>query len=1375
MNIKKVLLLSLTVIGLSFGLGAKYLVIVPDSNYYYAVRPLAQWKHKKGVPTKITTLGEIGATADSMARIKRYIINAYNTWSPRPEYILIAGSSSLIHSNSNDAYDDFYSDMDFVGSDTMEIAVGRFAANTVLQCSTMVAKTLYYERTPYMTDQTWFLKGTGLVAEDHGYYPPQGSDTVYWNDVRYSYDLWKNAGYTQIDSFSRQLGNNGANVVSAINDGRAYLIYRGQCTSTWGNYGGDPFTVNPNTCTNDQKLPVVISPSCQTMSLGSNSYQGNMFLNAGTPQNPKGAVGYCGTTNVSSGYGLARTRGMVGQGIYKAIFKEGLYRLGDALKRGKFFLDSIHPLVDYYTGVYVWNSARYHEWNLLGDPELNCWTAIPSQLTVTHDTLIYAGSQVDTVTVKRGTSPLAGALVCEMQDTTVYQYGYTNSSGQVYFSITPYAGTMSVTVTAHNYIPYEKNVIVQPGGLAHDVSVAAIYEPTGSISAGASVYPKVRVKNYGSNTETFPVTFKIGSVYTHTDTITSLAAGDTYRITYPLWTAVQGSYQIKGYTSLTTDQWRRNDTAFGSISVLLSHDVGVTAILAPRDTVSQGQSITPKAIIKNYGASAETFSATFNIGTGYTQTISSINLSSGITDTIDFPVWTPSIGSYATKCYTQLATDNNRSNDTINGSVYVSNYYQENFEASNGNFTASPSSNAWEWGTPTSGPGSAHTGTKLWATILSGNYTDNADWKLTSLKFEALQNNPILRFWQWYNTELNYDGGNVKISTDGGVTWSVIRPQAGYTGKAPSSTSGIPSESCYMGAHASWEQVTFVLPISLGQEFYLRWHFGSDVGLTYEGWYIDDISCTGFKVSAQLTHDVGVTAILAPRDTVSQGQSITPKAIIKNYGASAETFSATFNIGTGYTQTISSINLSSGITDTIDFPVWTPSIGSYATKCYTQLATDNDRGNDTVNGSVYVSNYYQENFEATNGSFTASPNSSAWEWGIPTSGPGSAHTGTKLWATVLAGNYSDTVNWKLTSREFIATSNNPTLKFWHWYNMEESPGTPGRAYDGGNVKISTDSGNTWAVIRPVSGYDGVGYTNTYGIANESCFTGTGTTWQEAQFVLPINSGQRFFLRWHFGSDIGTVYPGWYIDDVFSNGFIAYSGPINDVSTVSIQSPSGIIDSGAIINPTAVIHNYSASRVSLDVKFDINDGYTSTRSISAPPNADTTISFSSWIARFYGNFNTKCSTRYSSDQNWSNDKVTGTVHVKFHDVGAYRIVSPRGNQYAGSLSVSARIKNYYTRIASCSTRYVIRNSGGTIVFNQARYVQNLVSNDTASIDFGSYSAAAGKYYTKVYTILATDDNPANDTISDSLNVVLATPVLVSPNQAETLSTATPTFD
>ncbi|MEO0076210.1 MAG: C25 family cysteine peptidase, partial [candidate division WOR-3 bacterium] len=436
---RKTILLFTIFLTITYGQnGAKYLIITHD-NFYDAILPLAQWKHKKGVPTKVVKLSDLNATPESIIRIKNYIINAYNTWSPRPEYILLVGGPQFIRSNQN-KYDDYFSDVS--GNYLMELSVGRFPCSTATQCSVMVNKTLGYERATFLSDTLWYKKGTGIVREDGAEHP----DTVYWNNIRYVFSLWQSAGYTHIDSFSKFRGDSARHVESAITDGRAIVVFRGQGVANWWS----PFEINVNRINNGYKLPIIVSGTCATINLAPNtpSYLGENFLKAGSVTTPNGAVGFVGSTNTESSTGLAVLRGVVAINFIKAIFAEQIYKIGDALKRAKFILDSLQ--LPNYTII------RYREWNLLGDPELSCWTDVPKQLTVTYDSVIGTGQQTFTVTVQQNTNPVPNALVCIMQDTLIYQSDYTNNFGQVSFSINPQTiGSMSLTVTAHNYCPYE--------------------------------------------------------------------------------------------------------------------------------------------------------------------------------------------------------------------------------------------------------------------------------------------------------------------------------------------------------------------------------------------------------------------------------------------------------------------------------------------------------------------------------------------------------------------------------------------------------------------------------------------------------------------------------------------------------------------------------------------------------------------------------------------------------------------------------------------------------------------------------------------------------------------------------------------------------
>ena len=162
------------------------------------------------------------------------------------------------------------------------------------------------------------------------------------------------------------------------------------------------------------------------------------------------------------------------------------------------------------------------------------------------------------------------------------------------------------------------------------------------------------------------------------------------------------------------------------------------------------------------------------------------------------------------------------------------------FEQNDGDFVSN-NSNGWQWGMPSGGEIFAHSGTKCWATVLGGYYgVDNADWTLDSPEF-SISGNGFLTFWHYYDfegTSTHFDGGNVSLSTNGGVSFNVITPVGGYSG----SISGLDGEQGFGGQIDEWEQVEFDISGYTGDNAILRWHFGTDYSVhDYYGWYIDDV------------------------------------------------------------------------------------------------------------------------------------------------------------------------------------------------------------------------------------------------------------------------------------------------------------------------------------------------------------------------------------------------------------------------------------------------------------------------------------------------------------------------------------------------------
>ncbi len=231
-----------------------------------------------------------------------------------------------------------------------------------------------------------------------------------------------------------------------------------------------------------------------------------------------------------------------------------------------------------------------------------------------------------------------------------------------------------------------------------------------------------------------------------------------------------------------------------------------------------------------------------------------------------------------------------------------------------------------------------------------------------------------------------------------------------------------------------------------------------------------------------------------------------------------------------------------------------------------------------------------EDFEATNGSYVHAPKlpqSDAWQWGAPTSGPGAAHSGSNVWTTNLAGNYPPNMWCYLLTPTFIVPSG-AYFNFWHWYYFENN-------YDGGNVKITNDDGATWTIITPVGGYPGSLPNNPY-MTGQAAYNGQSGGWKQANFDLSTYEGDDCQIMFECASDSSVQYTGWYIDDV---GFTitSWENEYNQTITISVLFPDETLevsfpewtpaDLGLVEN---VNINYNAEATNLFVDNNTNNDY-----------------------------------------------------------------------------------------------------------------------------------------------------------------------------------------
>ncbi len=142
-----------------------------------------------------------------------------------------------------------------------------------------------------------------------------------------------------------------------------------------------------------------------------------------------------------------------------------------------------------------------------------------------------------------------------------------------------------------------------------------------------------------------------------------------------------------------------------------------------------------------------------------------------------------------------------------------------------------------------------------------------------------------------------------------------------------------------------------------------------------------------------------------------------------------------------------------------------------------------------------------------------------WEVGIPTYGPDSTCEGTQCAATVLNGNYTESVSSRLirfTKFTVPSSGQNPRLRFWHWFSFSYD--------DFGYVQIKTEHG-AWQNISPQ-------YFNT-----------SSGIWTYTSIDLRAYSDSLVQIGFYFDSNLdgfGRTYvsSGWYIDaiQIISGGY-----------------------------------------------------------------------------------------------------------------------------------------------------------------------------------------------------------------------------------------------
>lgn len=411
---------------------------------------------RRGLSDTVVTTEYIYANyagSTNQAKIRAFVIDAYTNWGTM--YFLLGGETTSVPLEYRTYYeestpsDQYYSD--FNDNWIHEVFVGRVTANNAAEIDVFLDKLLSYEKTPTMTN---YLLNVGLFGFDL-------EDTTHGEYLMNTISGYIPTQFTQNKVYDSYSGSHLTAVTNFLNAGQHLVAHADHGDFDWWgigywNHGTGMYSSAIDALTNNNKMSIVTTLACDVNGFDSldTAFSEHWVIYTGNPM--QAGLAFNGNTRLGYGY-IGNPQALSGQLVrdwYRGLFSYNKYILGETIIWSKHQFSTGNPDA----------SLKQHcewEFSLLGEPAMPIWTDTPASFTVTHPTTLPIGSSTFIVHVTSGGNPVNQAYVCLWKGTEVYLTGNTTSSGDATFSPSPSTiGTMCVTVTKHNYLPYEGNATV---------------------------------------------------------------------------------------------------------------------------------------------------------------------------------------------------------------------------------------------------------------------------------------------------------------------------------------------------------------------------------------------------------------------------------------------------------------------------------------------------------------------------------------------------------------------------------------------------------------------------------------------------------------------------------------------------------------------------------------------------------------------------------------------------------------------------------------------------------------------------------------------------------------------------------------------------
>jgi hypothetical protein len=405
-------------------------------------------KWERGFRITVATTTDTGPTRD---QIKAYIQNAYNTWTVPPTFVLFVGDSPDIPHWIGIGADNPPTDLNYAmlaGSDYLpDVQIGRISATNPTDLHNVLAKITNFEQVGWTGNDDWEKHATFMASSDN-YTVSEGTH----NYVISTY--LQPLGYTSDKLYVHTYGATTQQVRDAFNAGRSQGTYSGHGAETYWADGPVFYQTDVRNLTNTV-YPFVTSFSCLTgnFAYGSECF-GETWIRA-----THGAMAFFGSSVTSYWTEDDIFEKRVYQGFYDDQNPNEVDRtwLGGMILYGKL------KYYDYFGNISM--TRRYFEmYNLLGDPSVDVWTAVPITANVQAPATILTGQASFDVTVPG--FPNALIFVHKTED-GIADVAWADALGHATVNLSQVAtpGLMSVTITAHNMRPYHGTIqVIQPDG-----------------------------------------------------------------------------------------------------------------------------------------------------------------------------------------------------------------------------------------------------------------------------------------------------------------------------------------------------------------------------------------------------------------------------------------------------------------------------------------------------------------------------------------------------------------------------------------------------------------------------------------------------------------------------------------------------------------------------------------------------------------------------------------------------------------------------------------------------------------------------------------------------------------------------------------------